>query len=338
MKKGLFPRLRQKPILLDRFDCEGIASLAANGFTLGECLEILEDENNEKCFRLIREHLEKGEEAGGVFSTYCPKRLSPYVSGFMRTLPFSEALPLAVMMSEAGRKSAGQYFSKTAYPAFLFLMMLVGSLCFTEICFPALTGMLEGFRTDISVFSAAAGIIRTASIITLTALLFLTGFILYCLQEEKQAAVYQRFAGRRWFRVVVEYASSQFIVFYTQCLKMNLHTRDCVAVIRTMKHHPVISWMAQVLDEALLQGERFDRAMHQKAFDPVLYRFLKIASQSDDASVMMDSYLQMANQRMLKKCRRFSALIQMCAYTGCGILLIIVYQILMLPLSVLSGI
>ncbi len=323
--------------MLDRFDCEGIASLAAGGFTLRECLNILADENNQECFRIIRQRLEQGEEAGLVFSEYCPKQLAAYTEGFMRTLPFSEALPLAVMMSEAGKRSAKQYFGKAVYPGAMFLMMLAGALCFTEICFPALIDMMKGFHTDISMFSAAAGIIRTVTILAFILILFSAGTVLYCLQKEKQAAVYRRFAGKRWFRVIVEYASAQFIVFYSQCLKMDLHTRECVTVIRTMKHHPVIAWMAEVLDESLLNGECFDMAMSQKAFDPVLCRFLRIAARSDDVSVMMDSYLQMADQRMMKKCRRLSAVLQMAAYAGCGILLVIVYQILMMPLSVLTG-
>ncbi len=277
----------------------------------------------------------EGEEAGVVFASCCPKQIREYTEGFMRVLPFSSALPLALKMADA-EKRVGKYLSALTYPCLMFAAMLAGSFVFCEICFPALIGMLDGFRADVSGFRAAAAAVRTASVIlsVLGIVFFLLG--LFFTRKKRQVKAYRFLASLKVFRIPVEYVSSQFILFYCQCLDSDLHTRECVEVLKSMRTHPVIADMAETMERELLQGEGFEDAMHHEMFDPSLYRFLKVAVHNDDTAKIMNSYLQMSEQRLMRKCRRLSACIRTAAYSACGVLLIFVYRILMMPLTILS--
>ena len=51
---------------------------------------------------------------------------------------------------------------------------------------------------------------------------------------------------------------------------------------------------------------------------------------------MLESYLQLARKRVQQKTKRLTAVVQVCAYGIIGMVLILVYQVLMLPMSMLS--
>ena len=77
-------------------DCEGIAKLMRNGFTLQETLALLETPGNRRVFQHIAYMLEQGEHPDRFFPDLCPRVYQSYLSGFLSCLPFGDAMQLCI--------------------------------------------------------------------------------------------------------------------------------------------------------------------------------------------------------------------------------------------------
>ncbi|MBQ6489658.1 MAG: type II secretion system F family protein [Solobacterium sp.] len=338
MKTDISIFRRQRRILLEPFDCEGILSLLNAGFSLRQCLHVLEDERNTECFAKMRSQLENGEPGDRVMTDFCPDKYRRYLEGFIQVLPVKKALGLSIRMANARQASRKQYLSQAAYPLSMFLLMLCGCLLFSEFCFPALLSMMEGFRIDLSFYSRIASAVRLVSSSLLAFVIIVLILTAVCTRRKYRIKAYCFIASKGILPVIREYVSARFILFYTQCIEMDLHTMQSLQILKSLDSQPLIRMLAAGMDEALRDGNAFEEAMHSRYLDPSLYRFMRIAVHTEGAGNMMNSYLQMSSLRMQRKLKRYSEVIRLVSYAGVGVMLIIVYRILMMPLSVLSDI
>ena len=322
--------------MLEPFDCEGILSLLNAGFSLRQCLSVLEDEHNAECFAMMRRQLENGEPGDRVMTDFCPDRYRRYLEGFIPVLPVKEALGLSIRMANARQASRKQYLSQAAYPLSMFLLMLCGCLLFSEFCFPALLSMMAGFRIDLSFYSRVAAAVRLISAFLLGIVIAALIIAAVCTSRKYRIRAYCFIASKNLLPIIREYVSARFILFYTQCIEMDLHTMQSLQILKSLDSQPLIRMLACGMDDALRDGNAFEEAMHSRYLDPSLYRFMRIAVHTEGAGNMMNSYLQMSSLRMQRKLKRYTEVIRFISYAGVGIMLIIVYRILMMPLSVLT--
>ncbi|MBQ9153794.1 MAG: type II secretion system F family protein [Solobacterium sp.] len=308
-----------------------------SGFSIREAMDILEDEHNRACFEHIRMRLGSGDRAEDVISEVFSKTAySSYLSGFLKVLPLKKALGLSVRMSSGNEEMKKQLVSEMVYPLAMFLILLCGSLLFSELCLPALLSMLGGFTDDLSSWKVTAILIRTVSMSMLGMLAGGMILMLVCTRRRWICRAYCLISEKHLLPLLSESVSARFILFFAQCAEMDLPTRQSLEVMAQMEDHPLICMLAREMDEALRSGTAFDEAMHSRHLDPSLYRFMRIAVNTDGAKEMMKSYLAMSEERMKRRLKRLSRLIRTVSYAGCGVLLIIVYQILMMPMNVLT--
>ncbi|NLH92563.1 MAG: hypothetical protein GX481_08975, partial [Atopobium sp.] len=95
-------------------------------------------------------------------------------------------------------------------------------------------------------------------------------------------------------------------------------------------------FLAEEIEKSLLAGDKFETAVDSPYLDPVLARFMKIAVYASDMEQMMSGYLELCRDRIRRQCRRLTRTIQLVSYAAIGVILILVYQLLMLPLTVMS--
>lgn len=308
-----------------------------SGFSIREALDILEDERNHACFEHIRMRLGSGDRVENVMcEVFSKTAYGSYLSGFLKVLPLGKALGLSVRMSSGNEAMKKQLVSEMVYPLAMFLMLLCGSLLFSELCLPALLSMLGGFTDDLSSWKLTALLIRTVSLSMLVLLAggMITAFV--CTRRRWICRAYCLISEKRLMPLISESVSARFILFFSQCAEMDLHTRESLEALAQMEDHPLIRMLAEEMDRALRSGTAFDEAMHSRHLDPSLYRFMRIAVNTDGAKEMMKSYLVMSEERLKRRLSRLSRIIRTVSYAGCGILLIIVYQILMMPMNVLT--
>jgi competence protein ComGB len=327
---------RPKRISIDRLDCEGIAGLMENGFTLKEALSLLEDRKNRDCFREIQNRLENGEKISEFFHQYCPKVYRSYYSCFAACVPFLESLRLSMAVVAEEEQQKRMYRKGLLYPCLLFLASLAGVVLFNELCFPALLSLADSFRISGPDYRRMQGIIRFATAAAAAVILVLAVLFAYYSRPQNQVRGYQ--IASRWhvFPVLRQHASADFVRFFRQCQKTGIRTREAMVLLKSMEQKPLVRFLAESIDRSLQQGQKMETAMQDPHIDSTLARFFTIAVYSSNLERMLDGYLEMSCARIKRHCRMITVAVQTASYLSIGAVIIVVYQLLMMPLSILA--
>ena len=305
----------------------------SNGFTMQESMTLLENRSNHPLFEQIRSRLEQGEEISAIFLDCCPKAYRRYFEGFILFLPFAQCLTLSMRTIKQERIQKQEYRKGLLYPCGMFLATLAGMILFNELCLPSLVSMMDGFRVSMGSFEHVHEFIEILSVSVIGFLLLSAILCLYFFREEHLVKGYQLAQKILPGSMFVQYASMDFIRFFNECIRLDIHTRESLQMIQKIEHKPLIRFLAGEIEQSLLAGEKFEAAVESPYLDPTLARFMKIAVYASDMEQMLDGYLAMCSQRIQRQCRRLTKTIQLISYSAIGLVLILVYQLLMLPFA-----
>lgn len=333
-----FPWQKRRRILIDREDCQGIQKLMESGFTLQESMELLSSRKSSEAFAAIRKRLEDGEEAASFFQDYCPKDYRGYFSGFLQTLSFRECLSLSIAIAEGDRKEKEAIQRKLFYPCAMLVAVIAGIFLFTEFCFPPLLSMVKSFHGDTEQYVLIQKVLKNACMILAIILAVLAAMVLSFLPEARQKQGFQLLQKLLPDSLLVQYVSMDFIRFFHQCLSRNIPTRRSLHLLETISHKPVIRFLAEEIEKGLLEGNPLEQAVDLPCLDPALARFMKLAVYSGNAEEMLKGYLEMSEEKGRLRIARITRTIQAASYACIGIVLILIYQILMMPLQILTQI
>ena len=329
-------KLCQHATLLERLDCEGIQKLMENGFTLQEAMNLLENRKNRIVFQSIRNSLENGEGISKAFHKCCPRVYRHYFEGFILYLPFLKSLTLSMRTVEAEEQQKKQLEKGLMYPCGMLFATVAGMIVFNELCIPPLVSMMKGFQVSMGGFQNFHQIVRIVSVIVTVFLILSAGILIWFNQEANLVNGYRIARKILPNSFLIQYASMDFIRFYLECIKMGIHTRECLQIIQSIDHKPLIGFLAHEMEHELMNGEKFETAAESPYLDEALSRFMKIAVYSSDMERMLDGYLLMCRDRIQRQCRKMTRIIQLLSYSSIGLILILVYQLLMLPLMVMA--
>lgn len=329
-------KLRHRRTSIDRLDCEGIARLLANGFTLQEALHLLESASNHDVFAEIEARLKQGEELTAFFPEYCPKAYQIYLDGFLKCLSFSESLSLCLEVVTGEEQQKKEYQRGLFYPCMMFLCTLAGVILFNEFCFPPLLSMMKGFHVESAGYSGMRIGFRVLSSSVILVLLMAFAVILFFRQKSHRIQGYLLCAKYAPYSIYVQYESTDFIRFFLQCVRMRVPTRESLKILSSIEQKPVIRFLADTIQQALSGGDSFEQALDVPWLDPTLLRFLKIALYSSEMESILERYLEMAKHRSVRQCKRITRAVQILSYACIGVILILVYEVLMLPLQILT--
>ncbi len=330
--------VRRRRILLERPDFDGIAKLMGSGFTLQEALSLLETPACSYAFDHIRNLLTEGMQPADFFPDISPKEYRPYLSGFLQCLPFSDALQLCMDVVSGEEAQRKEYVHGLFYPCMMFLCTIGGVTLFNEFCFPPLLSLMEGFHVASSDYTLLRIILRLIGAVVAIVLLLAGIVITWFVRRKSRINAYLFFAKHFPNAICIQYETTDFIRFYLQCVKMNMATKESLNILCSLQNRPVIQFLAEVMTRSLKTGEPFRQAVELPWLDPALNRFMKIAYYSSDMENMLSGYLQMAKERSHRQCVRITRIVQILSYAAIGTIVILIYQIMLLPMKLLAGI
>ena len=90
------------------------------------------------------------------------------------------------------------------------------------------------------------------------------------------------------------------------------------------------------MDEGLMEGESMKEAAGKYYYDSSLSRFIKIANYTNDFSKIIESYIFMAREKIVRRMKNYTLSIQLITYAFIGCVIIFIYQILFMPMKAIS--
>lgn len=322
---------------IDKLDFEGILKLLENGFTLTQACKLLENDKNKIVFKNIDNRLMHGEKLADVFSDYCPLEYKEYFTSYIKFLPFYNSLSLSYLIYNESLKQKKFYIKKLLYPILIFIFTIIGIYLFVLICLPVLITLMQEFNSELEYIIYLEKISYIILNITFIIILFLLLVILFFFQKRNQVKGYKIFCKFKLSRVLKIIISNDFARFYEQCTLIGCSTQESIEILKTLSNKPLISFLANQLDMSLLKGNTIENAFKNKYLDKGLYRFLNISMYSRNNGKILEGYIKLNEIKLNNIFKLFSYFVQIFTYIIISIILIFVYQILMMPLSIISN-
>lgn len=159
-----------------------------------------------------------------------------------------------------------------------------------------------------------------------------------CINPKQRITIYKHIAKFKFARIIKLFVSHEFALFFGECIKMGCSTKQSIEILKGLSNKPLINFIAHNLEKSFMVGSSMENAFKTIYLDKSLYTFLKISMYSTNTEKMLNKYLTVNEYKINKLIRNFSNFIKIFSYLTVAVLLIFVYQILLLPLSIISGI
>lgn len=334
---AFFPKRRSKK-KLSKETMQGIASLMNSGFSLQQTLTILDDPASKPVFDEIRARLESGEAISDFLCEYTPAAYARYLSGFLMYMPFHNALALSLSIVNTDDRNQNELLKGLLYPVLMMVGMLGASALFSLTILPAMISLLEGFQLE----DPSYGILKTAiPAAALTILILLAVMAVIFMISIRQKHIVSSYCFLLRFlkdSLPVQIASRNFTRFFLECVRQKLSTIQCMDILMHLPGRPVVSYIARMLDQEMRKGFSLEDAVHTDLLESSLSRFMKTAIYSSDCEKMLEGYLEMTKARTETQIRRFSRTVQFVSYLLIGVMIVLMYRLLLMPMNMMQRI
>ena len=309
-----------------------------NGFSFTDTLQILKTKRNEHRIKYVLEKLEQGQTFKEVFSMLLPKGYRRYFNNFIRYLPVLESMRISVELATHEEKMKQKMMKDMVYPVVMLFVMFIGMYLFNGFVFPQMMTLMTSFEINVTSYYFLRSFIQLLS--WLVTILLVVGLLLW--------VVFQEPNRKCWlYRVLVKYvpdslmvqkASAEFARYFLECVRVRISTIQTMKILLDIKEKPLVRLIAKELNDSLSKGESFEETLHTPFVEHALQQFFQIALHGSNCEKMLEGYLVMNQQRHIKQVRIFTRSVQLSCYGAIGLILLVIYQILMLPMQMLQNI
>lgn len=309
-----------------------------NGFSFTDTLQILKTKRNEHRIKYVLEKLEQGQTFKEVFSMLLPKGYRRYFNNFIRYLPVLESMRISVELATHEEKMKQKMMKDMVYPVVMLFVMFIGMYLFNGFVFPQMMTLMTSFEINVTSYYFLRSFIQLLS--WLVTILLVVGLLLW--------VVFQEPNRKCWlYRVLVKYvpdslmvqkASAEFARYFLECVRVRISTIQTMKILLDIKEKPLVRLIAKELNDSLSKGESFEETLHTPFVEHALQQFFQIALHGSNCEKMLEGYLVMNQQRHIKQVRIFTRSVQLSCYGTIGLILLVIYQILMLPMQMLQNI
>lgn len=314
-----------------------LARLLETGFSVQEAIAVTKDAQNKEIMQEIEQKLENGEHIADFFPAFLPHAYKVYFESFIRCMPFQESLTTSIAIAKKEEKNRKQILQGMLYPTLLLLGVLAGVYLFSETILPNMIRLMAGFQMDANTCEWMQRAIRICTKSFFVCVLVFLGVALFVLEKKNIVFTYQKIAKVFPNSIFVQVISEQFARFFLECQKRNISTRNTLHILMQLKEQPCVSYIAERMDMYLNEGSDILDAIQKTEVEEALLRFLKISYYSSGSEEMLEGYLEMVQKRKAAAIKRYSKIVQLIAYCVCGVVIIFVYQVLMMPMRMLQN-
>lgn len=335
LRKDILRRIVWRNTRFDKLECQGIVSLMENGFSFTDTLLILKTKRNEQRITHVLEKLEQGQTFKDAFSSLLPVCYRKYFDNFIRYLPVLESMRISIELASHEERTKQKMMKDMIYPIIMLFLMFFGMYLFNGFVFPQMITLMTSFEVNVTSYYFLRSLIQLLS--WLTTFVIVMGMLLWIVFQHPQRKcwLYRVLVKHVPDSLMVQKASAEFARYFLECVRVRISTIQTMKILLDIKEKPLVSLIAQELNESLCKGESFENTLHTPYVEHALQQFFQIALHGSNCEKMLEGYLVM---RHIKQVRIFTRSVQLSCYGAIALILLVVYQILMLPMQMLQNI
>ena len=338
LRRDILRRIVLRNTRFDKLECQGIVSLMENGFSFTDTLQILKTKRNKQHIKHVLEKLEQGQTFKDAFSSLLPVCYRKYFDNFIRYLPVLDSMRISIELASHEEQTKLKMMKDMIYPIVMLFVMFFGMYLFNGFVFPQMIALMTSFEVNVTSYYFLRGLIQLLS--WLATFVIVIGILLWIVFQHPQRKcwLYRLLVKYVPDSLLVQKASAEFARYFLECVRVRIPTIQTMKILLDMKEKPLVCLIAQELNESLCKGESFENTLHTPYVEHALQQFFQIALHGSNCEKMLEGYLVMNQQRHIKQVRIFTRSVQLSCYVTIGLILLVIYQILMLPMQMLQNI
>ena len=317
-------------------DTRLFCQLLKSGYSFTQCLDYLEDEGNHECFLWAKQKMKQGEPIEEWGCQFFCRSIQSYLDCFLKFLPITQALELSVTLYDQKETDQKEFIKMTGYPVAMFLFSLAGVQLFCLLCMPSLIQMMKGFDVSTLMIEGIYHILMLCAFALTVMLITTAGLVCYYLMPQHIVEGIELIYRCNMGFLIQRQLSNHFALVYYHCVRMGIHTRTALQMLKNCTSQPLFCFLAEHVDLQLSKGNDLVEAVGIQYLDASFQKLMRTIVLSASALNLLEGYLKVADAKRRKSMKQIGQLIQTIAYLFIAIMIVLVYQVLFLPLSMLE--
>ena len=328
-----FLRKMPKELSFDLLSWKTIETLLGQNRPFSDCLLLVRNRKNSEVVDYVLSRLKIGDCIEDILLSFkdpvC-KQLVFYIS----FIPMHEALRIAIDMVTFEKEIKKSLSKALVYPCFLIVFSTLILFLFSYVILPTLVSMIDvGNHMVIVVIS----IMNKVIIVFYIVVVIFVSIFMFCYFQKRILSFWKIMHVLHCDFILQKYTTYVFSQYLFVLLSHGVSTKRSMEILSRFEDKPLVQFVGKLLDEQLLQGVSFSSVMHNEFLDNTFCMICQLGYQTNTFIHSLVEYKEVIEMWLRNSIQKLSIGIQFVAYGCIGMIVILVYQIMLLPLSLFES-
>ena len=323
-------KMRKNTHSMNENDLQLFITYLKHGYSLQETLTYFPNVASK-----MEESLTLGLSFETILYDYLPTNLRNDFKLFLKVLPIELAIESAIQRKSIHQVLLKELRNKCTYPLFLFTFAFCLLQLFSRVVVPLMLNSFAMLDQNHIIYRFVYGMDILCNVILVFIFIIMMICIL-CIHVKIRMYIMLKVAKhikivRVYISLMVATYMIPFMAKGLSTIDIFLHMQECESL--WMKH------IAIKIHELLLEGYSYENVYRlMGCFDEDWHQCVQRGIALSNLDSMMQLYLELSQKKMMQAMHKLTITIQILAYSFIAILVLFVFQIMLLPLSILETI
>ncbi|HPW53768.1 MAG TPA: hypothetical protein PK631_05290 [Erysipelotrichaceae bacterium] len=255
---------------------------------------------------------------------------------YIQHIDIMQAIRINYQKNKQREKMRKELLEKIAYQIVLLVSSLALLILFTETVLPNMLISLDLTNQKTEAIIMTFKIINLIKNATLIILLLAAGAMLYITVFKKEAHIWlllHKMDKDKIIRIIATYYLVNDLAIF---LENGLSLHQCLDILRFNKTNRLSALLAHHFNEALLKGSDFEACLDIEFFDDEFHSICLYGLKDDDFVSAIKDYQQISTFKFEHLIKRVSIIFQVVCYLFVTVIIVLAYQVLLMPLEMLQ--
>ena len=325
-----FLKKKHRELSFDTLTWRTIETLLHQNRPFADCLSLVRNNSNEYTVDCILEMLDNGESLEKIVQSLNKDKVGRQLQFYISFIPFSEALTTSLDIVYFENEMKKRLLKVLLYPSFLIIFSTLILFLFSYLILPSLVSMLDIQDMSLLVMVSIMNRILLLFYLIISILII---FYLFFYFKGELIQLWKILHALHLDVLLQKYVSYVFSQYLFVLLSHGVSTKRSMEVLKGFNDKPFIQFVAVSLHEQLLAGDSFDEVIHNQYLDDVFCMICNLGYQTNSFMQSLKEYKDVIEMWLEETIKKVSVIVQFVAYGFIGVLVVVVYQIMLLPLS-----
>ena len=327
--RDLLRKIRSGSKPISEYQWLFLARLLQRNYSLKDALEYMCHMENADSLRKLKDDLLSGKTLSQCLGN---SRFERELSFYLKYIPLDKSI---LLTSELHRKKDDlkkKAASKLSYCGLLLLASCGLIFLFSGYVVPSMLDNLEMDEATSQLKLTFELLSKTVIIMPIiTTLLFVSFTVMH--YRRREIYLWNHVHRLHLDGLIRLFVTYEFASRLKSMLNNGISIRDGVEVIRYDHNNPLTALLAHHFDEMLLTGQSFESSLRNEFLDDDFYSLCLLGIKSDELVQGIADYLDITRIKVEHWLNRFSSILQAACYLIVTVVIVLGYQVLLMPLD-----